>query len=134
MVEARTIKAGFIYCLLVMAAVFVLGVVRNLCVAPLAGPFVAVGLETPILLAIAWNACGWVAERMDVSHHAIDRLAMGGLALATLLAGELVIALVADGRSAEDYLGHYAPSAILLGLVAQLAFAFIPLARRRRGG
>ena len=132
MVEARAIKAGVLYCGMVFAAGFGLGVMRTLFVAPLSGEFVGVLLEAPMMLAISWNACGWVAERLDVPQPFLDRLVVGGVALAMLIFAEAVVALFAENRSLTDYFVSYARSAMLLGLLAQLAFAVFPMVQRRR--
>lgn len=132
MIEARTLGAGALYSLVVFAAGLVLGVIRVMWVARLAGEAVSLALEAPIILALAWYACGWAAERMEVSPRFFERLAMGGVALAMLIGAEAAIAVFGKGRSIAEYFGDYARSAILLGLLAQLAFAVFPLLRRRR--
>jgi hypothetical protein len=133
MIETRAIKAGVLYCLVVFVAALVLGGLRTLWVTPLAGEFIALTLEAPVMLAVAWSACAWAAERMEVSEQFHDRLAMGGIALAGLIGAEAVIAILAAGRTPEEYFGDHARSAILLGLLVQLAFAVFPVLRRRRG-
>jgi hypothetical protein len=132
MIEARAVQAGLLYCTVVFAAAFVLGVVRMLWVAPLAGAFVAVMLEAPILLAIAWSACGWVSERFDVPHQFLDRLVMGGVALAVVVCAEAAAAMLATGRSLGQFFHTDGHSALLLGLLVQMAFAVFPMLHRRR--
>lgn len=132
MLEARTLKAGALYCLVVAAAGVALGETRILLVTPLAGELPAVALEAPIMLAIAWYACGWAVERLEVSQLFSDRLAMGGVALAGLISAEGAVAM-ANGRTPIEYFADYARSAILLGVMAQLAFAVFPLIQRRGG-
>ena len=131
MVKARAFRAGALYCLVVFGAALVLGVVRNAWVAPLAGDIVAFVVEAPIMLAVAWFACGWTAKRMDVSRVVLDRLAMGGAALGALVCAEALVAILTDGHTLAEYLGQYGRSAILLGLTAQIALAVFPLLRRR---
>jgi hypothetical protein len=103
-------------------------------VSPLAGELVGVLLEAPILLAIAWSACGWVAERLDVSQHFLDRLVTGGVALVLLVCAEAVAAMLASGHSLDEFSNRHGQSAVLLGLLAQLAFAVFPLLHHRRAG
>lgn len=134
MVDTRSARAGLLYCTVVFAAGFVLGVVRTLWVTPLAGEFVAILLEAPIMLAIAWHTCFWVAERLDVAHHFLDRLVMGGVALVVLICAEAATAVLAFGRSLPEFFGQHADSALLLGLIAQLAFALFPLLQRHSDG
>lgn len=134
MVEQRAFQAGLLYCAVVFAAGFALGAVRNFWVAPLSGEMVAVWLEAPIMLAITWSASAWVAERLEVSERFVDRLLMGGVALAVLVCAEAVLAILAAGHSLRDYIMFYGHSGILLGLLAQLGFAVFPILRRRRDG
>jgi hypothetical protein len=133
MLGSRAARAGVLYCTVVFAAGFVLSVVRMLWVTPLAGEFVGVLVEAPIMLAIAWNACGWVAKRLDVSQRFLDRLVMGGVALAVLVGAEAGAAALASGHSLEEFFQRYGRSAVLLGLLVQLAFAVFPLLNRRGG-
>lgn len=127
----RAVKAGALYCAVVFAAGFVLGVSRILLIAPLAGELVAVALEAPVMLAVAWAACGWLTERLDVSQRFVDRLVMGGVALVLLLAAEAAVAVATQGESLRMALEGRGRSALLLGLLAQLAFAIFPWLQRR---
>ena len=131
MFASRAAKAGILYCTVVFSAGFVLSVIRMTWVAPLSGEFVGVLLEAPILLAIAWSACGWVAERLDVSQQFLDRLVMGGVALVVVVCAEAVAAVLARGHSLGEFSVHHGYSVVLLGLLAQLAFAVFPLLQRR---
>jgi hypothetical protein len=132
MLERRAIKAGLLYCAVVFCAGFLLGSVRTFWVAPLAGEFVGVLLEAPVMLAISWVACGWVAERLEVSESLLDRLIMGGVALAVLILAEAIIAIAANRKDVTWYFLRSGQSGLLLGLLAQLAFAVFPMVRRRR--
>lgn len=134
MVERRAFKAGLLYCAVVFVAGIVLGMVRNRWVAPLSGEMVAVWLEAPIMLAISWSASAWVVERLEVSESFVDRMLVGGVALAVLICAEAVLAVIGNGRSLSDYLFNYGHSGLLLGLLAQLGFAVFPILRRRRDG
>lgn len=130
MLGSRAVRAGLLYCTVVFAAGFVLSVVRMLWVTPLTGEFIGVLVEAPIMLAIAWNACSWVAKRLDVSQRFLDRLVMGGVALAVLVLAEAVAAALASGHSLGEFFDRNGRSAVLLGLLAQLAFAVFPLLNR----
>lgn len=133
MPHGRAIHAGLLYCVVVFAAGFVLGVLRNLLVTPLAGELAAVALEAPVMLAIAWTACGWALDRLEVSTQLLDRLLMGGVALVLLLVAEAAVAVLAQAYSLAEFFRRYGQTAMLLGLLAQLAFALFPLLRRRNG-
>jgi hypothetical protein len=132
MIDRRARNAGLLYCSAIFVAGVVLGAIRTLWVAPLAGPIVAVALEAPVLLAFSWSVCGWIGERLEGSESFLDRLVMGGGALAVLVCAEAVIALITGKRSISQQMLQYGESAVLLGLLAQLGFAFFPLLRGRR--
>jgi hypothetical protein len=132
MTERRAIQAGLLYCAVVFAVGFVLGAVRVFWVEPLAGEFSSVALEAPLMLAVAWSVCGWMTEHFEVSERLLDRVLMGAVALVFLFTAEIVLALIVQRRSLVEFFASYGQSALLLGLVAQLAFALFPLLRRGR--
>jgi hypothetical protein len=127
--------AGTLYFAAVFALGFVLGVLRTLVLAPLAGPTVAVAIELPILLAFAWLASGHLVARLRVRAATPERIAMGGIAFVLLMLAELGLSLVLGGRSPAEHLALYREPAHQLGLAGQLAFAAFPalgLLRTRR--
>lgn len=132
MIEPRALQAGLAYCAVMFAAGLALGVVRTLLVSPLAGELAAVMLQAPVLLAIAWSACGWTAERFDVAEQFLDRLVMGGAALAVLICAEAATALLIHNGSLLAYFAVHGRSALLMGLLVQLAFAVFPMVRQRQ--
>jgi len=132
MIELRAVQAGLGYCAVVFAAGLLLGLIRTFWVSPLAGELVAVLLQAPVLLAIAWNASAWVAERFDVAEQFLDRLLMGGAALAALILAEAVTGLITWRGALLAYFAAHGESAVLLGLLVQLAFAVFPMIRQRR--
>ena len=133
MPHGRAIHAGLLYCGVVFAAGFVLGALRTMLITPLAGELAAVALEAPVMLAISWTACGWALDRLDVSTQLLDRLLMGGVALVLLLVAEAAVAVLAQAYSLAEFFRLHGRTAVLLGLLAQLAFALFPLFRRRNG-
>ncbi len=62
----RAVEAAVVYAALVFAAGFVLGVLRVLLLAPQLGALVAVLVELPAMLAIAWVACGFSLRRSAI--------------------------------------------------------------------
>ena len=62
----RTLAAAAAYFALVFSAAFVMGVVRNLVVAPRTGEVAAVLIETPLILAVSWFAAGWSIRRFRI--------------------------------------------------------------------
>ena len=130
---AAAVVAGAAYFGVVFAAGFMLGTARVLLLAPRFGDFAAVALELPVMLAISWFACGWLLGRLAVPPRATSRLAMGGVALALLVAAEVALSALAFGRGPVGYLESLATAEGGLGLAGQLAFALFPLLRLRVG-
>jgi ABC-type uncharacterized transport system permease subunit len=117
------LAAAAAYAAITYAAGFALGVVRTLFVAPAVGPFVAVLLETPLILAASWFVCGWVVRRFAVSPAATTRLGLGALAFVFLTAIEWLMGTLLFHRTPGAIVAGYATAAGLAGLAAQLAFA-----------
>jgi hypothetical protein len=128
----RAIAAGLTYFAVVFAFAFALGAIRVFFVAPRLGETAAVLLELPLVLAASWWTCGELVRRFRVGSGSGERLAMGGIAFAVLMAAEALLAILAFGRTPEDYLGDFATPAGALGLAGQAAFALIPLVRGER--
>ncbi len=118
--------AGGIYALVVFAAGFVLGAIRVTVVAPAAGPFLAVLLETPFMLTWSWIVCKWTTLRRGVANTSSARAIMGAVAFVVLLSCELALSL-ATGRSVAQFLGTQLSAPGAAGLAAQLIFAAFPL-------
>lgn len=127
---SRAAAAGAVYFALIFAAGFALGTLRVLLIAPRLGETAAVALEIPVMLGLCWLAAGAALARLPVAPRRLPRLAMGGTALALLLAAELGLSLFAFGRDLAGHLGHYATWPGALGLAGQLAAAGLPALRR----
>lgn len=124
--------AAAAYFALVFAAGFVLGVIRTLWLAPAVGPLAAVAIELPVILGVAWLACGRVLRRWPLAP--AQAAVMGALAFALLLGAEAALSLLLAGRSLADHLALYAQAPNLLGLAGQIAFAALPWLRAGRAG
>lgn len=121
--------AGCAYFASVFAVGFVLGAVRVLLLSPHLGETASVALELPIILGVSWLVCGRLLGWLAVPDRAPARLAMGASAFALLMAAELLVAVLAFGRSVDEHLAAYQTVAAALGLAAQLVFAAFPLIR-----
>jgi uncharacterized protein (DUF2062 family) len=75
----KSILAGVAYSGSVFAAGFALGVLRTVLVVASVGETVAVALELPIILAIAWITCRWLINRLEVPSRLVSRAVMGAL-------------------------------------------------------
>ena len=122
--------AGSLYFLIVFAAGFALGVLRTVLIAPVIGELAAVLLEVPVMLAIAWVACGWTLGKVEVPAQMAPRAMVGATALVLLLTAEAALFVYLSGKTFVEYFFSYARPSALIGLAAQLAYACFPLVRR----
>jgi hypothetical protein len=122
----RTFKAGVVYFALVFGAGFALGSVRVPFLVPRIGERLAELIETPIMfVVIAW-AARFVTRRFALHTSAAARLGAGLIALALLLAAELVLVLVLQGRSIGEYVASRDPVSGSVYLAMLVLFALMP--------
>lgn len=125
----RALKSAAVYVAIVFAAGFVLGVVRTLVLEPRLGALAAVALELPVMLGVAWIACGRILRRWPLERPAA--VVMGAAALALLLLAEAALSVLLAGRTLGEHVALYAQAAHQLGLAGQLLFAAWPVVRSR---
>jgi hypothetical protein len=123
---SRVLSAAALYFALVFLAGFILGTLRTLLIAPSVGPLIAVLLELPVMLGAAWVICTSVILKFRVPEDLSARLLMGAAALTMLLAAELALAVWLFGTTVASFIAHYREPDGILGLLGQIAFAFIP--------
>lgn len=123
----RTLAAAATYFGIVFAVAFALSVVRTLFVASRTGEVAAVLIETPLILLVSWFAARWSILRFRIAARALDRLTMGGAAFALLMIVETAVSLLLLARPLEAQLAAYGTVAGAIGLLAQMAFALVPL-------
>ena len=123
----QSLLAGLAYFGCVFAAGFALGVVRSVFAVPHLGETLAVALELPVILAVAWTACRWLVRRFEVPARLSPRAVMGATAFILLMAGELSISLLLAGRGLVEHLQLYREASHMLGLAGQIAFALFPV-------
>jgi hypothetical protein len=122
----RSIPAGLAYFGCVFAVGFALGVLRTVLIVPLLGETVAVAIELPIILPVAWIVSRWLTQRFKIPARLLPRAMMGVSAFILLMAGELSISLSLAGRSVIEHLQLYREASHMLGLAGQIAFALFP--------
>lgn len=122
-------KAAALYVAMVFAAGFILGSLRVLVIAPTLGPVIAVLLELPIILLVSWLVCTRIIDWCNVPETITDRLIMGALAFALLMAVETLLGL-AIGRPVSEQWAAYGTLAGQLGLAGQIGFAMVPLVQK----
>lgn len=124
------VRAGAAYFAIVFAAGFALGTVRTLLHAPRIGELLAVLFELPLMLAIAWLACGTLLTHFRIPQRVAPRLSMGAVAFALLMLAELTLSVTAFDRSMSDFARELTTPHGLLGLSGQVLFALMPLVHR----
>jgi hypothetical protein len=126
------LRAGALYFAVIFAIGALLGPVRELALAPVLGPGVAIGIEAvPLLLAMAW-AAPWAARRFAVPPLPRPRLGMGLSALLLLVLAETALDALLRGRGPGLWLERARTAEGRTGLALMAAFAIMPLLLRRR--
>jgi hypothetical protein len=123
-----TISSGAVYFAFVFVAGFALGALRTLFIAPRLGEAFAVLLEAPVILTVSWFVATWCVGRFKVPAVPLARLQMGGVAFALLMVAELGVSLIFFHRTVSQHLAGYQSAAGAVGVGAQVAFAWVPLA------
>lgn len=124
----RAIRAGSVYFLWVFAAGFVLGVVRELWLAPWLGARAAELAEMPVMWLVIVLAARWTVRRFTLSASVPTRLATGMLAVGWLLLAEIALVLSLRGLTLAEYLGGRDPvagTAYALSLLLMVAMPWL---------
>ena len=122
------LAAAGVYFLAVFGCGFVLGVVRTLWLVPRLGERWAELVEMPWMLLAVFVAARWVVRRFALSASGpAARLAVGGSALALLVAAELAIVLELRGMTLAGYVAGRDPVSGAAYLGSLLLFAVMPL-------
>jgi hypothetical protein len=124
--RASSAVAGIAAGLVVFAIGFVLGTLRMLVVVPWIGIWQATAVEIPIMLIASWFVVGWALRRYGVESP-LDRLVMAAFAFGMLIAAELSLETLGFGGNFSTFMGKMFEGPSLLGLLAQIAFAMMPL-------
>ena len=122
----KMVKAGLAYWAFIFGLGFILGAIRTLWLAPLLNSAtLAVLIELPFMLIASW-----FAARTFVAHWSLEmlseRLAMGGIGFALLMASEAFLGIVLMGDSMGDWLAGLVAIPGIIGLAGQLLFAIFP--------
>lgn len=128
----RALGAGLVYFAAVFAAGFVLGTVRTVFLVPQFGAFMAVLMELPVILAIAWWACGWIIKRVRLPEDFASRAVMGASAFVLLILAEAGLAAALQGQTIRDFAATLILPAGAAGLAGQIIFALFPVIRLNR--
>jgi hypothetical protein len=122
-----SIQGGFAYFALVFGAGFVLGVLRVSFLVPRLGERYAELVEMPFMFAVVLIAAAYTARKLAVPPSLSARLGMGLVALALLLAAELLLAVILQERSLADYIASRDPVSGSVYLAMLVLFAIMPI-------
>jgi len=131
--SSRTIKAGLAYFALVFGAGFVLGSVRVPFLVPRFGERVAELIEMPIMFVVILVSARFIVRRFSLPGNITVRLGAGFLALALLLAAEVLLAVALQDRTLGEYLASRDPVSGIVYLAMLALFAVMPLVLARVG-
>jgi hypothetical protein len=123
----RTIEAGFFYFALVFGAGFIMGAVRVPMLVPRLGDRVAELMEMPVMLVVIVLSARFITRRFALPAAASVRLRTGFLALGLLLAAELFLVALLQGRSLAEYIASRDPVSGSVYLAMLALFALMPL-------
>jgi len=121
----QIVKAAVLYFLIVFAAGWVCGPLRELIVVPRFGRTVGLLAEAPLMLIAMALAARWISRRLAVITMGA-RAAVGLIALALLLAIEAASLHWMRGISAADYVAGHDLAAGLITLALFALFAAMP--------
>jgi len=126
------IIAGLAYFGAIFVLGFMLGVIRIMVLVPRLGEIASVLSETPVILAASWLVSHWATRKFNVSSAVSRRLLMGSVAFGLLMLAEACVSVFAFGSSLTVHLAAYGTPQGIIGLIAQIAFAFFPVMQRSR--
>ena len=123
----RTLKAGIAYFSLAFGAGFVMGAIRVPFLVPRLGERLAELIEMPFMFVVIVLAARFITQRFALPATPWVRLGTGLIALALLLAAELLLAVVLQDRSLGEYVGSRDPVSGTVYLAMLALFAAMPL-------
>lgn len=128
----KCLKAGMTYFLLVFVTGFVLGSIRVPFLVPRFGVRIAELLEMPLMLVVIVLSARWVVGYFTVSPKPLERLSVGVIALALMLAAEISLVLLLQGITVSQYLASRDPVSGSVYAMLLLVYGLMPLCLRRR--
>ncbi|MFZ1573692.1 MAG: hypothetical protein WAT36_00300 [Chromatiaceae bacterium] len=126
----RTLKAGITYFSSAFGAGFVMGAIRVPFLVPRLGERLAELIEMPIMFVVIFLTACFITQRFALPATALVRLNTGIIALALLLAAELLLAVAPQDRSLGEYVSSRDPisgSVYLAMLALFTAMPFVAL-------
>ena len=127
-----TASAAARYFLFVFGAGFILGMIRVPFLVPRLGARVAELIEMPFMLAVIYFAARHIVRRDASRLGSGDWIVAGMIALLLLLAAEVGMVLILQGRSVADYIASRDPVSGGVYLASLLLYAAMPWMQFRR--
>jgi hypothetical protein len=127
----RELRGGLVYFMLVFGAGFVLGTARVILLVPSLGVRAAELLEMPVMLLVIVLAARLVNRKLLDGLRMSRRLFAGLVALALLLAAELLLAVALTGASIASYIASRDPVSGTVYAFMLVLFALMPAMLRR---
>lgn len=124
----RVLTAASVYFFALFGIGCVLGPAREFVLRPRVGATAAVLIEAPVILSCIALLAPRIARRMLRPATRSARWAMGGIALALLLAAELVLSFGFRGQTPAEYFARFASMDGLIGLALFVVFGIAPAA------
>ncbi|MFN3472702.1 MAG: hypothetical protein ACK4ZW_01525 [Blastomonas sp.] len=129
----RTLMAATVYVISLFALGFVLGTIRLLFATPWMGELGATLMEVPLMLAAAYFFCRRAIERWQVPPTLLACGAMALWFLVLLALFETLVGVALVGQTLAGAWSGLATPAGLIGLIAQILAALLPLVVGRAG-
>ena len=126
------IKAGILYFLLVFAAGWVLGPLREFWLIPLVGQRAGLLTEVPFMVLAMIAAARWTIRKLGVPNAITARGIMGVVALGLLLIAEAMGVRWARRLSWEAYLARFDFITGSITVLSVLLYAAMPMLVKRR--
>lgn len=120
-------KAPFFYFMMVYAAGFALGTVREFFVTPYLGLTAALWIELPVMAVISSFAARFVIERASEVKADADRLFVGCAAFILLLIAEDAMSRILRGISIFTLWADFEPLAAIANILGLVLFMLMPL-------
>lgn len=122
---ATSLRAGALYFVIVFAAGFVLGPVREFALAPRFGALVALLIEAPLMLAATFLAARWIVGRFALDART-GALRIGACAFAFLAIAEIFGSIALRGLTPAGYAARLATPPGMISLILFAFFALMP--------
>ena len=130
----RVLTSGLAYFALVFGTGFVLGAIRVPFLVPRLGERAAELIEMPVMFVAIVMSARFVVRRFALPPATGVLLPTGVIALALLVAAELLLAVVLQGQPLTQYIASKDPVSGSVYLAMLLLYAAMPLIVGRRGG